>query len=253
MRKVSHYICVLIATSLILLGVAACGGSADGPSGDIVAQVGSTPITRATLNHWMSTIVGGDYFELTSKVAPAGIVSDPPNYSRCQAIYEATSAKLPSGSPRPSAELLASKCRQLYEALKAQALNFLIETQWSVDHDAEQGIRVTSAEVNQRFKQYKAEEFSSEAQFQTYLADRRWSLSDDLFLIRKDLLSSKLIAKLSAEKRSPLVSGRESARRLRASTRCYTGYVVEDCTGYKAPATPAPVPETVVDALAAFQ
>jgi hypothetical protein len=253
MRKVSHYICMSIAAALILLGVAACGGSADGPSADVVAQVGGTPITRATLSHWMSTIVGGDYFELTSKVAPSGIVSDPPNYPRCQAIYEATSAKLPPGSTRPSAELLASKCRQLYAALKEQALSFLIETQWSTEQDAEQGIRLTSAEIARSFERYKAGEFSSEAQFQTYLAERRWSLSDELFLIKKDLLSTKLIAKLGAEKRNLAAFSRESSRRLRAKTSCHAGYVVEQCSAYKAPATPAVAPETVVDTLAMFQ
>lgn len=253
MRKVSHYICVSIAASVVLLGVAACGGGADGPPADVVARVGSAPITRATLSHWMSTIAGGDYFELTSKMAPAGIVSDLPNYSRCQAVLEATSAKLPPGRTRPSPKVLASKCRELYTAIKGQALSFLIETQWSAGQDAEQGIRVTSAEVNQRFKQYKAEEFSSEAQFQSYLADRRWSLADELFLIKKDLLSSKLIAKLGAEKRSPAVFARESARKWRARTSCHAGYMVEQCNGYKAPATPALMPETVVDTLAGFE
>lgn len=253
MRKACHYISIVVAASLTLLGVAACGGGADAPPADVVAHVGGTPITRATLNHWMSTIVSGDYFELTSKVAPAGIVSDPPNYLRCQAIYEAISAKLPPGRPRPSAELLATKCRQLNKALEEQALSFLIETQWSLDQDAEQGIKVTSAEVNRRFKQYKAEEFSSEAEFQTYLADRRWSLSDDLFLIRKDLFSSRLIAKLGAEKRSLLVFSRESAKRWRARTSCHTGYLVEQCNGYKAPATPVPAPEIMIGGLATFQ
>ena len=46
--------------------------------GDAVAQVGDATISKATLNHWMSTMVGGDFAEDSTVTAPQGLVSDPP-------------------------------------------------------------------------------------------------------------------------------------------------------------------------------
>ena len=206
--------------------------------GDAVVQVGSTAITKPTLNHWMSAIVGGDFYERTHLVAPTGLVSEPPDYATCiAAVRTLASSREPKGRQEAQSK---RKCEQLYQAVKQQAVGYLITAAVVMGQDAEQGLKVTASEVEQDFKRVQAEQFPAEAELRRYLAHRHWSLSDELFLIKRDLLSSKLTSKV--EQRFASAGGEgalvkyvgEADTRWKAKTTCRPGYVVEDCSEYTA-------------------
>jgi hypothetical protein len=256
MSKVTRVTLALVATALVAASLAACGGGGTMPA-DAVAQVGETAITKASLNHWMSTIIGGDFYEITHKVAPTGMVSEPPDYATCTIALETLPSS--SGKTKPPAVQLKSKCEQLYHALKQQTLSYLISAQVAVGQDRDQGLKVTGREVEQAFKRLQASQFPKEAELQQYLANRHWALSDELFLLKRDLLSSKLRAKIEkkyggATGEQALIKYVHGATTLWiARTTCRSGYVVQGCKQYgpaQAAATAAaPSPDALIEEL----
>ena len=231
--KAIRPILTFVAVCLAVAGVAGCGG---GTSGEVVAQVGASSITKAELNHWMTTEAGGDFYELSAgHTMPEGLVSEPPNYAACVTRLQAIAAKsLAKGLPKPTAGQLLSKCRQLHQELKLQALEFLVDTQWTIGAFGELGIKTTDGEVMQRFDRIKAEQFPRE--LQRYLGSRRRSLSDELLLVKINVLSGKAYQKLTGGGKQVIpkmvAKFTEVEQRWTTKTNCNPGYVVKHCKQY---------------------
>jgi hypothetical protein len=253
-----------IALLSILLSAVGCCGCGSGGSTGIVAQVGSVPITRATLSHWMSVVAGGDYVDQFGTRAPRGLASDPPNYKACIAAAEAIVSRSTAGRSRLGRAQSAVRCEQLYQALKRQALSLLISINWSFGEGAEQGVTATDAQAHRMLDQLKAEQFPKEGEYRTYLAYRGWVPSDELFQLKQNVVSMKLLAKF---KHSAARSGdgpqayayaygkliATNARKWRAKTTCRVGYVVPQCKGYTPSRTSStnPSPAVLLEDLAA--
>jgi hypothetical protein len=203
---------------------------------DAAAVVGARQISKATLNRWMSPMVGGDFYESTHLRAPTGLVSEPPNYAACVAAVRAFGSKL-------TVAQITSKCEQLYEQVKEQVLTYLIEAEWSLDRDAEQGVTVSNQEIEKEFKRLEAQFFPKEGELQAYLANHEWPLSVELFLIKRDMLYNKLEKKFRETGRKAQF-GRflfDNAKQWTARTSCQIGYLVEQCNDYKSvPSTTSP-------------
>ena len=191
----------------------------------------------------MSSIVGGDFFENSGVVAPRGIVSVPPRDAVCAARLkpvEGTKLKLTSA-------MLISKCQQLYVAVEEQALTYLIQAQWAVEIDAELGLHVTTAEVQQEFHRLAEKYYPTEAALHTYLGERGWSLSDELFLIKKDLLTNKLSKKLQAGGQGFGKYVVQAEKRWTARTSCRKAYAVSQCRETAAPSANAPSANMLIE------
>jgi hypothetical protein len=234
MAKLSRLATVVAALSLSA-AIAGCGGGGGLP-GDVVAQVGNEPITQSAVNHWMSTLVGGDFYEISRRAAPIGLASDPENYPACRAALE----KLMSGSAqvKPSEAQLRHKCEQLHLAIRAQAVSYLITVHVTKEQAAELGLGATPAEVERLFRTVQAREFPKETELRQYLAERHWSVADELFLLKRDLLSEKLKSKLLQKYAG--ASGQLALARYAkdknglwtGKTICRAGYVVQGCSEY---------------------
>jgi hypothetical protein len=183
----------------------------------------------------MAALAGHDYFELSGRrTIPEGLVSDPPNYAGCVARMEALVAKSPSKGPLPTGVKLLTKCRQLYEALRAQATNFLVNTQWLIDSYREYGVTVTEEEAVQFAKQAKARGFPvSEAEYPKYLAETRFTPADQLLRLKLDLLAQKGLKKFTAAGGHGYATFLKGAKKWTARTTCSPGYVVERCREFK--------------------
>lgn len=228
MSKTIRTIAVLLALFLALGGLSACGGGGGLPD-NAVAQVGGTTITKATLSQWMSTLAGGDFYELSHITPPDGLVSDPPNYAICIAGLKRLAPKLSSAETK-------SKCEQLYQALKQQAVSYLLTSQQNFGEDAEVGVKASEDEVKQQFEKVKSELFPTEADLQQYLAARNWTTPVELFLIKRNVLSSKLARKLQekfSDERASIAYFHSARKKWTAKTDCRPGYVVEQCKQYK--------------------
>ncbi len=236
MYRVSHYISALVAVA----SLTACSG---GTSGGVVAQVGRSSISKATLDHWLPIEAILIYELKPSKPAPSGVVPDPPNYTACIARLESTPAKLVERGPKPTAAQLKSQCRQRYQTLRQAALSFLINAEWVIDEGAEQGLKATDEEIRQRFEQVKKLLFPTEAEFQKYLAITGETVSDQLFRSKVKVLSSKIEQKfidkkgLTAQQQELAYAKfyKEFPKKWIARTSCRAGYVMVDCRQYKGP------------------
>ncbi|HXN38615.1 MAG TPA: hypothetical protein VN892_11285 [Solirubrobacteraceae bacterium] len=250
-----------MGTLLAIAALAACGGAGDSAN-LVVARVGKTAITRSTLDHWMSTLVGGDYFESIGRRAPSGLVSDPPNYPACASAIEAIGPpRLVNATATIDRAGLEERCQQLYAGIKRQGVTYLIAEVVSVDEDAERGIVVTDAEIEQKLKEVKAEQFPTQSAFAAYLSNHRWTLADELDVLKRNVLEEKLEELVkrrlgsaadgpAAVEQALIAIYRQSIKRYTARTHCRSGYLAPDCAGYRAPRIEPTSPDVLLEQMA---
>ncbi len=259
MFKRLHPLLSVLAIALVTTTLAACGG--DSPKtipSNSVALVGSTPITKATLNHWMNSIVGGDFWERFQKRAPIGLVSEPANYATCEAGAKTLTATSKRKPPFTSAEI-SQKCHQLYLAIREQSLLFLINVLWRIEESKEKGITVSDAEAAKNSHEYSAKFYPKPGQYEAFLANHEWAASDELYQIKRNLLTTKLREQVTgrSSQKEETPQGRAkfmsyvvaNIKKRTAETRCRADYAVSTCRGYKEPASAIPPPVTILEEL----
>lgn len=229
---ISPIACVCLAVTVL----AACGSSRD-PSSETVAQVGGYAITKAMLNQWMMEKASEDYYDSTGRKSPPRLVSEPADYPACVASLKTITPIQSAAKPKPklTAAQLTNKCRELYQAVKTQALEYLVSSYWSINFYGAHDIKVTGGESQQGLKRIRAERYPTAGEFQQLLASRRRTLAQELFIVEDDLLAQKIEAKLKHGNRQQSTKLIGEAKKASASAICHPGYVVEYCKGYKAP------------------
>jgi hypothetical protein len=235
----------------MILGLSACGNG-DNPT---VATVGKTKISRSTLNHWMATLAGGDYQEIVGNSAPVGLVSEPADYPRCVAAAKTIKPKsLPASIPNEAR--LKIRCRRLHTAVKEQALSYLISALWRVEEGAELGWGVSDREVARQVQELAYRDYKSPAAFRRFLASRHWSLADERYLLKRNLLDTKFLERLRA-RAAALGGGEKTFGKLvqkniakwRAKTSCSPGYTAWQCRPGGSTAEADPPPSVLVEQL----
>jgi hypothetical protein len=238
---------LLAAVTAVLLAttVSACGGSGGGGGDEVVARVGSEPITKAEVSHWMATLAGGSYYELSGRqTVPAGLVSDPPHYGQCVARLEAAAAAAPSKKYQATGVQLLNKCRELNLQIRLAATALLVSVHFVFGLAKSWGVSATIAEALAALNQSNAARFPTPAALNAERAARRISLSDELLLMRKDVLANRLLAKLKAQQNGGFLLRTEAE--WAARTDCKPGYVVEHCKQYKGEAAQGVTPSGAV-------
>jgi hypothetical protein len=236
---------VVVFYVAVLGTTAGCGGG-DSTTSAVVANVGSTKITKAEVNHWMGTLAGGDFYEVAhAHTIPAGLVSEPANYAACVTRLEAAAASAKTAKAPTSAELL-SKCRQLNRALKQQAIAYLVEADWIIALAAEEGVTARDQEIKQLYGRIKAEEFPTESKLKQFLSAHRRTLADELFVVKLDVLREKLSHKLTAGGKPTLIKLTEDGQRWTAKTSCSQGYVAPHCKQFTGASTTGSLPSPAV-------
>jgi hypothetical protein len=262
----------LAALLLVLLGVSGCGGSHSNPPGgghgnpagggqggvpgEVVAKVGRTTVTEPELNHWMSTLAGGDFYEIgRGHAVPLRLASEPPDYAACVASLKTAAAKASSGragTTPPASKVnpaqLLDKCHELYAALRLQATTYVIEGAWLIAVAAALGVKAGEAEVQSMLRQIKAREYPGPGQFQRYLTNSRRSLADELFVIKLDVLEQRLGQQLSTHVKQ--IQLLEAGHRVTAETDCRPGYVVPHCRQFRTSKTPRHSPAVLLEQVA---
>ena len=161
MCKATRYILVCVSVLFTVVGLAACGG---GGSGDVVAQVGGSPITKASFDHWLSVQAATD----------GQAVLDP----------EASSG-----------------------ALRRRVLGFLVSSWWTIGEAAELGVKVTDEEAQKQLERFKYiqleglkyERFPKEAELQRSLAGSGVTRTDQLWLMKLNMLAARIEQKQFSE------------------------------------------------------
>jgi foldase protein PrsA len=174
-------ICAVAATG--------CGGN-DVPS-DAVAKVGNTVITKQDFDHWYASAAKSQAQQGGPAVPP-----DPPTYSKCVAALKKAQ---PKGSAAPSDADLKKQCKQSYDQLKQQVMQFLIQSQWVQQEAADQDVSVSPKEVQTAFEDQKKQAFPKEKDYENFLKTSGATEKDILFRIKLDSLQNKLTAKIQKD------------------------------------------------------
>jgi hypothetical protein len=223
-------------------GLASCGGAEDA-----VVQVGQTPVSRTTVGHWMEVLVAGDYRNDMAKPPPAGLVSEPADYGKCVATAKHLAAK---ADPRQTGSL----CRQLYQAVKLQAVNFLTNALWYAEEAREHGETVTSKEIARKYWLTQHREYPAPGQIEHFLTEMHRSKADEYYLIKRNLLATKLIERLTRQHidlRNHTVAlklAEEWQAKWTARTNCQPGYIASQCRQYKGREI-VPAPDNILQQL----
>jgi foldase protein PrsA len=195
-RTLTALCAVFVVFSAFVL--AACG---DSVPGNAVARVGDTSVTRAAFDHWMK-IAAASASQASNdpenkNAATSAEVPQPPAFTACIAEKRKTAPKPAKGQPKPTDATFKSQCKQEYEGLRDQVLQFLISSQWIIGESADQGVKISDAEVNKQFETTKKQSFPKEADFKKFLKQSAMTIEDVKFRVRVDALSNKLRDKVT--------------------------------------------------------
>ena len=172
--------------------VAGCGNDVP-PSA--VAKVGDSTISKDEFDRWYKNAAAG------ASQGGQAAAPDPPDFEKCVAALEKQAA--PQGAEKPSAEDLEKQCKQQYEDLRDQVMQFLIQAEWVQQEAEERGVEVSDEEVKKSFEDQKKQAFPKEADYQKFLDDNGMSEEDILFRVKLDQLQTKLTKKITEGKATP--------------------------------------------------
>ena len=182
------------ATVLSVAAIAGCGG---GVPGNAIATVNGISISKAAFNHWLTVAVRSNAATTPgASIAPL----DPPSFSQCVAYHQKNDPPPAKGTPNPTPASIKATCQQLYSSARDQVVPFLITADWLQGEAADQGVKVTDAEVAAALKTIEAQRFPTPAQLQQFLASSGETNADLLFRVRIDTLSNKLRTKVTSAK-----------------------------------------------------
>jgi len=196
--KLLRCIPALGAVFFVSLVLSACGG---GIPGNAVVQVGSTPITKAAFEHWMSVAASSSAAGATT--ASKSAVPVPPSYTACIAHLQATQPKPAKGQSAPTPASLKAQCETQYKSLQQEVLGFLISSEWVIGEGSSLGVKVSDKEVKTQFEKIKSQQFPKAAEFEKFLATSGQSVSDLLLRVKLNMLSQKIQQKIAKGKGSP--------------------------------------------------
>jgi hypothetical protein len=240
--------------ALLALALSACGDSSDSLTN---VQGSSASITKPMLDHWMRALAGADFRSTIGTKGPRGLVSEPADEGECAEAAKKIVPRSFTGKLKLTGEQIKRKCQQLHDAVKAQALSFLLSVQWTVAEGAEQGLHVSDADLHREFARSRGALYPTEADLQKYLAERQWTLSDVLYQLKRAVLVTRILPKF--QQRVKRAGGGEAVyaklaleryQGLIAKTTCRAGYVVQGCKGYREPAREATPPNALLEQFA---
>ncbi len=182
-RAFKHSIVVLAAAVLGLVALAGCGNSV--PAG-AVAKVGDSTITQDEFDKWMNIAVRGQ------SQAPGGAaaVPDPPDFEKCVAAKKKT--PVPKGQQKPSDDALKKQCKNDYDTLKREVMQFLIQGEWVQQEADKRGIKVKPAELQKALEDQKKQVFPNDKQYKQFLKSSGMTEEDVLFRVKLNELQQRL-------------------------------------------------------------
>ena len=150
------------------------------PAGAVAVAAGR-PITRAAFDHWLDVAAG----------QPPIVPGDPPAFKRCIAQVRKAQPSL----AKQSSQQLRAGCNQLFTALSAQVMTFLITSDW---YEADAGrlkLLPSSAEVASAYNTQKRQAFPTESGFRSFLAKTGQTAQDVRFRVLVNEAGQQLLAR----------------------------------------------------------
>ncbi len=163
--------------------VAGCG---DSVPKNAVASVDGEAISQTQFNHWL------DIAAATSQQGGARTAYDPPAFTACIANKKKTAPKPAKGQPATTDAQYRTQCKQEYDGLRDQVMQFLILEKW-VDGEAKsQGVKVSGKTAEADFQKARKQSFPKDSDFQTFLKSSGMTIADARFQVRFNTIYTKL-------------------------------------------------------------
>ena len=182
---------------MLALALAACG---DSVPGNAVVRVDDNTIKTSTFDHWIR-VAAQSTQPPGGGAAPA--IPKPPDYAKCIADKRKTAPKPAKGQPKPTTAQFKAQCKQEWEGLRDQVLQFLIQAQWIQGEAADQGVKVSDKDVQKSFQQQKKQSFPTQKEFRDFLKTSGMTQEDIYLRVKLDLLSNKLRDKVTKSNKKP--------------------------------------------------
>jgi foldase protein PrsA len=173
----------------ILVAAVLIAGCGSGVPSNGVARIGDAVITKEQFNHWLGAAAHGSSAPGSSVVVP-----DPPDFTKC--VANQAKQPVPTGAKKPSNVQLKTQCKQQYDALKQQVMQFLVSAEWIQLEAKRQGVNVSDKAVQKQFQDQKKQSFKQDADYQKFLQTSGMSEADLLFRVKLDVISNDVRAKI---------------------------------------------------------
>jgi parvulin-like peptidyl-prolyl isomerase len=180
-----------LAAATASLGAAVVSGCGNDVPAGSVAKVGDETITKQEFNKWMRTAAAGQAQSGGSTAVP-----DPPDYTKC---VDAKSKQPSQSKTKPSTAQLKKQCKQEYDQLKGEVMQFLIQSEWVQQEADSRDVKVSDAEVKRSFQDQKKQAFPNDKAYKKFLASSGMSEQDILFRVKLDQLQQKLTQKVTED------------------------------------------------------
>lgn len=245
-----HTVRGLLSTVAVTLAVCALGGCG-GSGSPGVAQVGHAKIVQATVEHWARAFAGQAIIIDDGIPAPRALLTNLADERQCAADAAPLAARARlsvvavNRKPAPTVAQLRSGCRELYASARRQATEYLISVQEALVEAEKYGIKVSAQDAQRYLTHWEQATLAAPGELGKYLADRGWTLTDELFDAKRAVLWQRLtqhirkVADTSGGGETAYADLlRANAREVTKLTRCSAAYMVSSCNGYRAPAHP---------------
>ena len=194
MTRLLKFLPALGAFFVLAALISACGDSVPGNS---VVRVDDSTVKTSTFDHWLRiAALSSQPPGSTTKVS----VPDPPDFTKCVAAKQKTAPKPAKGQPKPSTAQFKAQCKQEYEGLRDQVLQFLISAEWIQGEAASQDVKISDNDVKKQFDTTRKQSFPKEKDFQNFLRTSGMNIEDLLYRVKLDQLSTKLREKITKGK-----------------------------------------------------
>ena len=188
----------LLALGAFFVSAAVFTACGDSVPGNAVVRVDDDTIKTSTFNHWLSVAARSSQPPgTTAKVA----VPDPPDFKKCVAGKVKSAPKPAKGQPKPTTAQFKAQCKQEYEGLRDQVLQFLIQAQWIQGEAADQDIKISDKELKKNFEQQKKQSFPTEKEYKAFLKSSGMTQEDIDLRVKLDLLSNKIREKINKKRK----------------------------------------------------
>jgi foldase protein PrsA len=189
-RAVTHSLLAFAAVVLGLVALVGCGNSV--PAG-AVAKVGDSTITQDEFDKWMGIAVRGQ----SQQGGGTAAAPDPPDFNKCVAAKQKT--PVPKGQKKPTAEELKKQCKNEYDTLKRQVMQFLIQGEWVMQEADKRGVEVKQAEIQKALEDQKKAVFPNDKQYKQFLKTSGMTEQDVLFRVKLNELQQRLTQKVTQD------------------------------------------------------
>ncbi|MFY9468939.1 MAG: peptidyl-prolyl cis-trans isomerase, partial [Solirubrobacterales bacterium] len=165
--------------TLIVVLILVIGNS--GVPDDAVAVVKDQEISKAQFNKTLGIFASQS--QPNAKGKP--VLPDPPTFTKCIANKKRTDKK-------GKDDALKKACKSEFETARDQIMTSLIQSVWYELEADERGVKVTDAEVKQRFTPLKQQTFPKEAEYKKFLASTGQTEADLLRLVKGQVIQEKI-------------------------------------------------------------